>query len=124
MMETVVVQPTPFCNINCSYCYLPQRNVKTVMEQDTIASLFAKIFSSGWASHRLTVIWHAGETLSRADFILRERFRGNRGIATVYTAATTFYSDKRAVDHAGVVRLLQEMACRRWRRHQRVETPA
>ncbi len=48
-IETVVVQPTPFCNINCSYCYLPQRDVKTVMEQQTIVTLFQKIFASGWA---------------------------------------------------------------------------
>ena len=24
-LELLVVQPTPFCNINCSYCYLPER---------------------------------------------------------------------------------------------------
>ena len=23
---TVVIQPTAFCNINCTYCYLPDRN--------------------------------------------------------------------------------------------------
>ena len=63
MLETVVVQPTPFCNINCSYCYLPQRDVKTVMQQSTIATLFAKIFASGWMAQGLTVIWHAGEPL-------------------------------------------------------------
>jgi uncharacterized protein len=62
-IETVVVQPTPFCNIKCSYCYLPQRDMKTVMQQSTIATLFAKLFSSGWASQGLTVIWHAGEPL-------------------------------------------------------------
>jgi uncharacterized protein len=62
-MDTVVVQPTPFCNINCSYCYLPQRNVTTVMEQSTIATLFTKVFSSGWTRDGLTVIWHAGEPL-------------------------------------------------------------
>jgi uncharacterized protein len=63
LIETVVLQPTPFCNINCSYCYLPQRNVKTVMEQRTITALFEKVFASGWASDHLTVIWHAGEPL-------------------------------------------------------------
>jgi uncharacterized protein len=62
-IESVVVQPTPFCNINCSYCYLPHRNVKTVMEQGTISALFQKIFASGWANPELTVIWHAGEPL-------------------------------------------------------------
>ena len=63
MIETVVVQPTPFCNINCSYCYLPQRNVKTVMDLGTVAVLFEKIFASGWTGQGLTVIWHAGEPL-------------------------------------------------------------
>ena len=62
-LETVVVQPTPFCNINCSYCYLPQRDVKTVMQQSTVAALFSKIFASGWTGSGLTVIWHAGEPL-------------------------------------------------------------
>jgi uncharacterized protein len=63
VIETVVVQPTPFCNINCSYCYLPQRNVTTVMTQDTIVTLFSKLFSSGWMQPHVTIIWHAGEPL-------------------------------------------------------------
>jgi uncharacterized protein len=63
MMDLVVVQPTPFCNINCSYCYLPQRNVTTVMEQSTVTNLFKKIIASGWTREGLTVIWHAGEPL-------------------------------------------------------------
>jgi uncharacterized protein len=62
-IETLVVQPTPFCNINCTYCYLPERSTKTVMEQATVAALFAKVFASGWVHLRLTVIWHAGEPL-------------------------------------------------------------
>jgi uncharacterized protein len=62
-LDTVVVQPTPFCNINCSYCYLPDRSVKTVIQQSTIEVLFSKIFDSGWTRGGLTVIWHAGEPL-------------------------------------------------------------
>jgi uncharacterized protein len=63
LLETVVVQPTPFCNINCSYCYLPQRDVKSVIEQSIVTALFEKIFASGWTGEGLTVIWHAGEPL-------------------------------------------------------------
>ena len=59
----VVVQPTPFCNINCSYCYLPQRTTKAVMSQSTVQALFERVFASGWASDDLSVIWHAGEPL-------------------------------------------------------------
>ena len=62
-INIVVVQPTPFCNINCSYCYLPQRTDKTVMQQSTVRALFEQVFASGWASEEITVIWHAGEPL-------------------------------------------------------------
>ena len=62
-IQTVVVQPTPFCNINCRYCYLPQRNSKATMELSTIEALFSKVFASGWTGDELTVIWHAGEPL-------------------------------------------------------------
>ena len=62
-IEVVVVQPTPFCNINCRYCYLPQRDAKTVMPLQTVIAIFEEIFVSGWSSPYLTVIWHAGEPL-------------------------------------------------------------
>src|SRR5271155_2522304 len=63
LIHTVVLQPTPFCNINCKYCYLPQRDAKTVMSLQTAIAIFEKIFATGWCSPYLTVIWHAGEPL-------------------------------------------------------------
>jgi len=63
LIQTVVLQPTPFCNINCRYCYLPQRDATTVMPLETVIALFEKIFASGWSSPCLTIIWHAGEPL-------------------------------------------------------------
>jgi uncharacterized protein len=62
-IRVVVVQPTPFCNINCRYCYLPRRTDTTVMTPSTVRTLFERVFASGWASDELTVIWHAGEPL-------------------------------------------------------------
>ncbi len=63
LIHTVVLQPTPFCNINCRYCYLPGRDEKTVMPLQTVITIFEKIFAAGWSSSHLTVIWHAGEPL-------------------------------------------------------------
>jgi uncharacterized protein len=37
----VVVQPTAFCNINCTYCYLPDRDNKHVIAQSTVTRLFS-----------------------------------------------------------------------------------
>ena len=62
-IETVVIQPSPFCNINCSYCYLPNRDTKSIIEQITIMTLFKKLFGSSWTDPQLTAIWHAGEPL-------------------------------------------------------------
>jgi len=70
----VVVQPTGFCNIDCAYCYLPNRNDKHVMGQATVKRLFSELFASGWSSPRLTVVWHAGEPLVVPPTFYREAF--------------------------------------------------
>lgn len=80
-VATVVIQPTGFCNINCTYCYLPDRNDKHVLLQETVTRLFTELFASGWTAPELTVIWHAGEPLVvptgfyRGAFATIERLR-------------------------------------------------
>ena len=74
-IQLVVIQPTPFCNIDCRYCYLPQRNSKAVVAEQTIANLFSQVFASGWAEAGLTVIWHAGEPMVLPIDFYRRAFR-------------------------------------------------
>jgi uncharacterized protein len=62
-IQTIVLQPTPFCNIRCKYCYLPTRDDKSVMSLDTVKTTFEKVFASPYAAPHITVIWHAGEPL-------------------------------------------------------------
>jgi uncharacterized protein len=62
-LELLVIQPTPFCNIDCSYCYLANRASKARMTETTLEHLFKSVFSSSFVSDRLTVLWHAGEPL-------------------------------------------------------------
>src|SRR5436305_6568572 len=59
----VILQPTPFCNISCKYCYLPDRSSKAKMTLATINKIFSDLFSSGWVAEELDVVWHAGEPL-------------------------------------------------------------
>ncbi len=73
-VSIVVIQPTAFCNIGCTYCYLPDRNDRHVLSQATVSRLFTELFASGWASPELTVIWHAGEPLVVAPGFYREAF--------------------------------------------------
>jgi uncharacterized protein len=70
----VVVQPTAFCNINCTYCYLPDRNNKHVIAQSTVTRLFGEIFASGWSCPEITVVWHAGEPLAVPVAFYRDAF--------------------------------------------------
>jgi uncharacterized protein len=70
----VVVQPTGFCNINCTYCYLPDRSNKHVMAQSTVERLFGEVFASGWASCEIIVLWHAGEPMAAPIAFYREAF--------------------------------------------------
>ena len=70
----VIIQPTPFCNINCSYCYLPDRSNKHVISQSTVTKLFTELFGSGWNNPDLTVLWHAGEPLAVPIAFYREAF--------------------------------------------------
>ena len=62
-IQLLVVQPTPFCNIDCRYCYLPDRTNKAVVADATLKNLFSQVFASGWAKEGLSVVWHAGEPL-------------------------------------------------------------
>src|SRR5262245_52159348 len=62
-LELLVLQPTPFCNINCSYCYLPDRQSRRRMSPDTLSETFRWVFGSGLAREPFTLLWHAGEPL-------------------------------------------------------------
>jgi len=73
-INLLVIQPTPFCNIDCRYCYLPNRNSKAVVERSTLVNLFTQVFQSGWARDRLTVVWHAGEPMVMPIGFYRDAF--------------------------------------------------
>jgi uncharacterized protein len=62
-LELLVVQPTPFCNLDCSYCYLPDRANTRRMTLGTLEQAFRWVFSSGLAREPFTLLWHAGEPL-------------------------------------------------------------
>ena len=62
-LELLVIQPTPFCNLDCSYCYLPDRSNKQKMTLETLEKTFNWVFSSGLVRQPFTLLWHAGEPM-------------------------------------------------------------
>ena len=63
-ISLLVLQPSPFCNINCDYCYLPNRTSKKRMPLEIVAVTIEKVFAADLVLGPLTVIWHAGEPLA------------------------------------------------------------
>lgn len=63
-LGVLVVQPSPFCNINCDYCYLPHRTSKQRMEFSTLKKTMARVAESGLVGPEFTLLWHAGEPLA------------------------------------------------------------
>lgn len=62
-LQLVMIQSTSFCNIDCSYCYLPLRNSKARFDLDRLPTLIAKLTDAGLIDDVLTFSWHAGEPL-------------------------------------------------------------
>lgn len=59
----IVIQSTPFCNVDCSYCYLPQRDNRAKLSIVDLRRIFEKLITFPTIAERVTVVWHAGEPL-------------------------------------------------------------
>lgn len=63
-INLVVIQPTSFCNLDCDYCYLPDRQIKNKLDLNLIEPIFKAIFTSRFLGKDFTILWHAGEPMS------------------------------------------------------------
>lgn len=57
----LILQPTPFCNIDCDYCYLPARHDTARMSVATVRLAAQRLRDAGLVGERLGIVWHAGE---------------------------------------------------------------
>src|SRR5690349_7213410 len=62
-LRLLVMQATPFCNLDCQYCYLPSRNLAKQMSAETVDAVFTDLLTAPFLGRKLTVVWHAGEPL-------------------------------------------------------------
>jgi uncharacterized protein len=62
-LRLLVLQPTPFCNIDCSYCYLSNRRSTARMSLETVELACRRVFESPFLDRQLQVAWHGGEPL-------------------------------------------------------------
>jgi uncharacterized protein len=99
-LDLLVLQPTPFCNIDCSYCYLPNRQSTQRMSSAILERVFAEVFASGIVRKPFTVVWHAGEPLvlphpfyAEAMAILDRHNIGGVGVTHSFQTNATLIDD-------------------------------
>ena len=63
-INLVIIQATSFCNLDCDYCYLPDRQIRNQLSLDLVEPIFRSIFTSPFVRDGFAVAWHAGEPLA------------------------------------------------------------
>nr|WP_063817907.1 cyclophane-forming radical SAM/SPASM peptide maturase GrrM/OscB [Herbidospora sakaeratensis] len=63
MLRQVIMQPTSSCNLNCTYCYVPNRRDRTLMSPEVLDHAIRKTLRSDLVRGRVEFLWHAGEPL-------------------------------------------------------------
>lgn len=66
--QLILLQPTAFCNLNCNYCYLPDRQNSTLMSDEVLEAAIKCTVNSTLATNEedsvdTTLLWHSGEPL-------------------------------------------------------------
>jgi uncharacterized protein len=73
-INLVIIQATSFCNLDCSYCYLPDRQLNNQLSLDLVEPIFRSIFTSPFVGDGFAVAWHAGEPLAVPISFYRSAF--------------------------------------------------
>lgn len=63
LFHTLVVQPTTLCNLDCGYCYLPDRKRQRLMDVRVARALAASVAEQA-STTPVDVVWHCGEPLA------------------------------------------------------------
>jgi uncharacterized protein len=62
--DLVVIQPSSFCNIDCKYCYVPNRANRSTIDLEILKDILTKVFQSDRVADGFRLVWHNGEPLS------------------------------------------------------------
>jgi uncharacterized protein len=60
-IELLIIQGSSFCNIDCKYCYLPDRANKKKISLATVETAIRKVFDEKLVKEEFSIVWHAGE---------------------------------------------------------------
>ncbi|MES2418549.1 MAG: cyclophane-forming radical SAM/SPASM peptide maturase GrrM/OscB [Bacteroidota bacterium] len=111
-LNLLIVQGTPFCNIDCKYCYLPNRLDNHKITIKTFEKILDRIFESNIIRDDFTIVWHAGEPLVMPVSFYEE------ATALINSKNTTNYRIKQNFQSNGI--LLNEEWCKFFKKNSKV----
>jgi uncharacterized protein len=63
-LRLLVLQPTPYCNLDCDYCYLTTRDDRAQLSLEVLDAALERVLGSPYVDGPFTLLWHAGEPLT------------------------------------------------------------
>src|ERR1035438_3215138 len=60
-IDLLIFQATSFCNLDCKYCYLPDRDIKNKIDIEKVQITLEKIVEEKLIDKEFSIVWHAGE---------------------------------------------------------------
>src|SRR5688572_23069814 len=63
-ISLIVIQASPFCNIDCRYCYLPNRASRQIIDERTLELIFQRASSTAYLQDEVSLLWHVGDALA------------------------------------------------------------
>lgn len=62
-LDLLIFQSTSFCNLDCKYCYLPNRALKSKIDIEIIEKTLKNVIKSEIVKDSFSIVWHAGEPM-------------------------------------------------------------
>jgi uncharacterized protein len=97
-VRLVILQASPFCNIDCDYCYLGNRLDTRRINLTTLRAVAKFLSSCEVGNDPLTVCWHAGEPLAVSRDFYEDAFSCLRENCTRPTLVHNFQTNATLID--------------------------
>ena len=104
-LELLVIQPTPFCNLDCSYCYLPDRLNKRKITLETLEKTLNWVFSSGLVRQPVHIAVACRRTDGSAGVVLRAGHACAGAVQRQRVRGHAVLADQRHLGERSMVRL-------------------
>jgi uncharacterized protein len=87
-VTSVVMQPTTLCNLDCTYCYLPQRRERLAMPPAVAKAVARALAASDRVRGPVEIVWHGGEPTAAGLPAMRRLVDAFAGLDVVHIIQT------------------------------------